>query len=297
MNAFWRKDNFKAKNLLPFLQLLLADQLTKWTRKSGKIDNPVIILGCGRSGTSILKESVSAHDRIATYPFEANELWHPRYYPWHESKMDIPPYWVDPVGFCAHTQSQMTDHDEARLRASFGNFQTISGKDHLLLKSAMVSFMVPRLIELIPNLRFIHLVRDGRAVAYSYAKKQHELATRKSEYYGSTEFNQSMDELLISCSHLWQRSIDKMIDVDKELGLTDEGRMLTVRYEDFCEKPEKVSQSIFSWMHLPSDGVNKDAYPNIRSTNAQFERKLESSILESMTHIMKAGLAHHGYQQ
>lgn len=295
MKAFWRKDNFQVKNMIPFLELLLANGLTKWTSQKGRIRNPVIILGCGRSGTSILKEVLSSHKSIATYPFEANELWHPRYYPWHESAMDVAPFWFDPEAFCSHTQGQMTEKDKHALIASFGNFQTLTGKNHLLLKSAMVSFMIPSLLELIPNLRFIHLVRDGRAVALSYAKKQQRLAADKSELYGSTEYDLGFDDLLLRCSQLWQDTIDNMITHDAKLDLTSTGRMLTVRYEDFCVHPERVADEIFKWMGLPRNHISKRAYPSVSSMNSGFENNLDSKHLNTMLSTMRSGLTFHGY--
>ncbi|MCB9186211.1 MAG: sulfotransferase [Flavobacteriales bacterium] len=295
MKAFWRKDNFQVKNMIPFLELLLANGLTQWTSHKGRIRNPVIILGCGRSGTSILKEVLSSHKSLATYPFEANELWHPRYYPWHESAMDIAPFWYDPKAFSLHTQRQMSEKDEHALLASFGNFQSLTGKKHLLLKSAMVSFMIPRLLELIPDLRFIHLVRDGRAVALSYAKKQQRLASDKSDLYGSSEYDLSFDDLLLSCSQLWQDTIDDMIVHDSNLDLTGSGRMLTVRYEDFCKSPEQLANEIYQWMGLPGNPFGKKTYPSVSSMNSGVENNLDPKYADIMLSKMSSGLAFHGY--
>ena len=66
-----------------------------------KLRNPVFIIGSGRSGTTLLINTLAVHDDIATYSGEANDLWHPQTYPWRDSKHRdfLPPIWVDPEDF------------------------------------------------------------------------------------------------------------------------------------------------------------------------------------------------------
>src|SRR3990172_7807033 len=61
---------------------------------AGKIKNPFFIIGCNRSGKSLLASTLAYHRRIAVYPEEGLELWHPQTFPWlHSSHRDyLPPY-------------------------------------------------------------------------------------------------------------------------------------------------------------------------------------------------------------
>jgi len=48
-----------------------------------QLNNPFFLVNCGRSGTSFLFSLLALHKDIAAYPEEANELGHPKAYPWH----------------------------------------------------------------------------------------------------------------------------------------------------------------------------------------------------------------------
>jgi len=62
-----------------------------------KLERSHFIIGCGRSGTTIIVDTLAVHPEIATYPDEANVLWHPQTFPWRFSKYKdlVPPIEVE----------------------------------------------------------------------------------------------------------------------------------------------------------------------------------------------------------
>ena len=58
----------------------------------------------------------------------------------------------------------------ARLRASFDRVRRFGGGNHVVSKRIANNRRIPLLARAFPDARFVHLVRDGRAVAYSLAE-------------------------------------------------------------------------------------------------------------------------------
>ena len=100
-------------------------------------------------------------------------MWHPKAYPLRYSNLEKPPIWVDPYKFTQMSLEDWTPRDRRSIRAIFGAYQAICRKKYFLNESAMIVFMIPYILELFPEARFIHMYRDGRAVAFSYAKTEY----------------------------------------------------------------------------------------------------------------------------
>lgn len=80
---------------------------------------------------------------------------------------------------------------------------------------------------LFPQAKFIHMVRDGRDVAISFARTP----------WWHKDVNLNLER--------WEREINK-IDEDGTLILKD--RMLTIRYEDFILSPEEVTKKVCGFL-------------------------------------------------
>lgn len=103
----------------------------------------VFIIGCARSGTSILGELVASHPDV-TYFFEEHRLWQGNRPPDHDR-------WTEPIG-----------RDVKRIRAYFNH------KGRLVVeKCPRNTLRVPFLKTVFPEAKIIHIVRDGRDVACS----------------------------------------------------------------------------------------------------------------------------------
>src|SRR4030067_112120 len=83
---------------------------------------PIIIIGTGRCGTSLLVKILNSHPGISGFPGEANELWHPRLEPFESAAIDIPPIEVDPKRFCEVSVANWPPQHGERIRDTFIGF-------------------------------------------------------------------------------------------------------------------------------------------------------------------------------
>ncbi|MFC1735108.1 sulfotransferase [Candidatus Hydrogenedentota bacterium] len=129
------------------------------------ISRPIFIIGCGRSGTTILGTTLSKHRKI-TYLNEPRHLWFPCF-----PKTDI---WSEKAAR-RHGKIVLTDADAdprqgERLRRIF-KFETIrTGRPVLVEKLPVNGFRLRFICKIFPDARFIHIYRNGLEVARSIDK-------------------------------------------------------------------------------------------------------------------------------
>lgn len=266
-------------------------------RFAGKLRNPFIIIGCGRSGTTLLVDTLAAHKEIAAYPDEANELWHPQTFPWRYSEHQdhLPPIEVDPAEYTRLSLKYRTPSQEQRLRAVFGAYQFVMGKDCFLNKSAMITFMIPYILNQFPDAKFIHVVRDGRGVALSWAKKVHTTIAENFASYENQRFGISFDDLLGNCANSWKLHIEEIETQKKTLDLERKGILFEFRYEDFCLAPNKYLAQIADFMGISSAFFADLDYSHITSRNFKYEEELPEAKKLELFQIMEPALREKGY--
>lgn len=260
-----------------------------------RLKNPFFIIGWGRSGTSMFHRWLASHEDIAAYPDEANEMWHPRAFPWRYSNLELPPFGADPYIFTQISLKQRLPRDDKRIRATFGAYQLIAGGQCFLNKSVMISFMIPYVLKIFPEGRFIHLVRDGRAVILSHAKRQRAFIERTPEIYKKRGYDFTYEILLKNYAKCWN---EQMLEVEtqvEELGLWDRGVFCELRYEDFCANPRECLSFIATFMGLDPDGFQRRDYSHVNNANYKFQNELDQATLDKVTQIMESTLRAKGY--
>jgi protein-tyrosine sulfotransferase len=216
---------------------------------------PAFILGCGRSGTTVLLNALAGHREVAAWPGEANDLWHPTLYPWHRTDGTIPPMWADPEAFTRASIASWPERHGEKVLATFGAFQALRRRPVFVNKSPMLSLMVPTLRELVPEAKFVHLVRDGRAVTASLVKKELP-KLRRHELYATSGHLPNADDAVGYFARSWSTQVEA---IDSALVGAD---ALTIRYEDLAARPAEVMASITS--HL---GISVEQVPNVDNRN------------------------------
>lgn len=119
----------------------------------------IFIGGCGRSGTTVFKEILNRHPRIACGP-ETSMFGLP-FDPRH-----IAPYWEVPVD---ELRASMTRSGNLVrfAEAFYGAFAEREGKARWADKTPNNVRALPKILTWFPESRFIHVVRDGRDVVCS----------------------------------------------------------------------------------------------------------------------------------
>lgn len=264
---------------------------------AGKLKNPFFIIGCNRSGTTMLVDTLAAHRDIAAYPDEANELWHPQTFPWLYSKLrdQLPPIGVNPKVYTELSLKYRTPTDARRIQAVFGAYQFVLGRKCFLNKSAMIAFMIPYILDNFPKAKLIHIVRDGRGVALSWAKKELKQVEKNLDVYRRQGFGITFDEFLKTFSESWKLHIYEIEAQKKALDLVERGVLFELRYEDFCSNPQYFINELFSFIGIPAAGFRLERLAHITSMNYKYREDLNERTIEIMTGIMEPALEKWGY--
>ena len=195
---------------------------------------PFFIVGCGRSGSSLLRSMLNRHEAIAI-PLESLFIID---YLRVSKRIDL-----------AQLKAMLVNEPEIRewglditlkdIEGSQTIEQAIELIHELYTRSHGKSFWgqkTPRFVrhtELLhahfPQARFVHLIRDPRAVVNSLIRSD---VHRSNAYHGS---------------HRWRR------EVDKGLAFTElhSDRATTVHYEDMVQDPETSLRTILQFLGLP----------------------------------------------
>jgi hypothetical protein len=123
-----------------------------------EMSDPVFILGCGRSGTTILGTVLAKHKKI-TYLNEPRQLWSMVY-----PETDV---WGSSQASLQLTANDASEIKNKRIRRFF-YFETIrTGSPVLIEKLPVNSFRLGFIDRIFPSARYIHIIRNGLEVASS----------------------------------------------------------------------------------------------------------------------------------
>ena len=112
---------------------------------------PVFIVGCARSGTTILGELLDRHPDL--------KVWYEPYFVWD---MHLPLSETD-----ARTEAQAEPSVVRYLQREFEIFERKGGGRTIVEKSPDACFRIPFIHAVFPDARWVHIFRDGRDVALS----------------------------------------------------------------------------------------------------------------------------------
>lgn len=245
---------------------------------------PVIILGAGRSGTNALRDMLNALPQISTWPCdEINPIWRHGNVLWPND--EIPPARATPavVKF---------------IRRAFEKQWKRSGKPaYVLEKTCANTLRVDFIDRVLPQARYIHIVRDGRAVIPSAQKRWRGELEVKSlpyflnkarfiplsdiPYFGYTFIRNRMSMIFGATERMsmWgprfadvQSYQDKpLVDIcaaqwaacvdhsDRALAQIDGARVLQIAYEDMTSNPMGTLTQILEFLDPGADVLTRDA--------------------------------------
>jgi hypothetical protein len=197
------------------------------------------IVGCARSGTSILGELIAAHPAVK-YVFEATKVW-------------------ESIGRRADGSHRLTADDASwrvrrRIRRQFARCHGYCEPDAIVVeKCPRNTLRIPFLHRVFPHARFIHIIRDGRDVACSLVPG---LASGRWQHLRPPGWQaiEAQYEGVARCAMAW-RSVVELAREDLR-----EVPHLNVRYEDLVRSPVATAQAILNFLGLdPSPAVSEFA--------------------------------------
>ncbi|WP_162558659.1 sulfotransferase family protein [Robertkochia solimangrovi] len=214
---------------------------------------PVFLIGCGRSGTTILGETLGKHSDIS-YLNERRDLWHQAY-----PEFDI---WSDNVEN-PKLIAEKKDHINAKTDLLQFLFHKEQVKDRckvLLEKLPINNFRLEFLNEAFPDAKYIYLHRNGLEVATSIEK-----LANAGNWYGENSSKWKLLNDLIKNNEEFQ---DFKLD-NFEKGLlewrfslersemffesSNPANLHRLSYKSFIDNPEFQLKMIFDFLELDLD--------------------------------------------
>lgn len=208
--------------------------------------SPIFIVGCERSGTTLLRVMLDNHTNIAI-PYEAERfsklvsVQDPWKYSW--DKEDVISI-IEEVLCVPKIAFWGINKDE--VLAELGNADVYSYSDILKAlyqanarkhgkkrwgdKTPVNTFELFNIIKAFPDAQFIHIVRDGRDVYLSWTKAPW------------AKLN------LIKAAYKWKRWVMAAYRFGECLS---DGQYLEIRYEDLISDPEKILRKICTFLEEP----------------------------------------------
>jgi hypothetical protein len=223
-------------------------------------DPPFFIVGSARSGTTFLRLTLNAHREIAVPPesrfitelsqgkdevdarqFLAALQRHPRFVAW-----ELP---IDAVAR-ELPGSERIPYSNA-IRATYNAYASAHGKSRWGDKTPRYILNIPQLATLFGDARFIHLIRDGRDVALSYADVP----------FGPKN--------VAKAAEIWASRVGTGIRDGRAL---ESGRYLEVMYTDLVEDNEAQLKDISEFVGVEFDPVMLDRDATSKGALARAEK-------------------------
>ena len=142
------------------------------------LSRPIFIIGCGRSGTTILGTSLSRHRRV-TYLNEPRHLWFSAF-----PETDV---WTSKAGArggrLVLTEADVDLRKSMKLRRLFQAQTVLTRRPVLIEKLPINTFRLEFIHRIFPEARFIHLFRNGLEVARSIQKE-----SERGKWFGADSY-------------------------------------------------------------------------------------------------------------
>jgi hypothetical protein len=247
--------------------------------------NPfVFIVGCPRSGTTLLQRMLDCHSQVAITP---ETHWIPR---WYEKKKDkgitpeglvtpkllrklraFPRFWewgIEPAEVEALIEPQGTVSYSRFISALFDRYGHKRGKPLVGDKTPGYARNLPVLHALWPEAKLVHLIRDGRDVCLSVLSWPRARSWNADE--GAARFS-TWAESPVCATALWW---DWHVRLAREAGLAFEpGVYAELRYEALVADPPGACRKLCTFMGIPYDEAMLRLYESrARQGNAGDEK-------------------------
>ncbi len=246
---------------------------------------PFFIIGTGRCGTTLLVNILNTHSDLLGYPGEANELWHPNSYPYSKKSIDTVPIVENPRQFTDISIQNWPTQHEQKIQKRFEGYNFAKGsKQTLFIKSAMISFMIPKLRTLFPDSKFIHIYRNGPSVVESFLKK---------EWGKYASYFDSQDVYRHHCANYWNECLLEIERQRVEMSLNEEV-LFEFSYEYLCERPTECLNKLATFLEINSEVFKFDT-TQIVSQNYKVGNYAEDDDWDALLQMMSEGMKLKGY--
>lgn len=238
-----------------------------------KLPHPVFIIGCNRSGTTLLFNTLSGHPAAWSWYIEAQEVFH-RHYPVDDAmgeRVTAPPSPAvarsirDALFARAHNKEYFADrpllgHIPRKMLQRQLNPLYKPGALRLVEKTPANSLRIPLLEQLFPDARYLFLVRRGEDVVSSLMEGWKNWSAPRTgperwfytrwHYLIPPDWRAYIDRPLEEiCAFQW---IEATRTAWNDLQRHCQGRFLRLRHEDLVAQPQAEYRKILHFCDFPA---------------------------------------------
>jgi Sulfotransferase family len=195
-------------------------QSTSVRGEPSEVNHPIFIVGCHRSGTSVLRQSLDSHPRISAGPEDPTLFW------LSKTDTDLTRERREGYGFAEEEWFALVRDLVEKVHGRYADDQ---GKTRWAMKHPEATLVVDYLGRVFPDCQVIHIVRHPRDVLDSSRRK---FGETKGPFYGKR----------------WADYVRAAEDAGERLG---KDRFRTIRYEDLVANPESELRKLVAWLGEP----------------------------------------------
>jgi hypothetical protein len=259
--------------------------------KTARSKAPVFVIGCSRSGTTLLYHMLLSSGNFAVYRMESMifTLLEPRFRPlsrprnkrrmldaWYNTRLyersGLEPSEIEPriMAECRNGGDFLRIIMEEMSRKQGVERWAETTPEHLLY--------MRRIKETIPNALIIHVIRDGRDVALSWEKLSQ-----------IRRFPWDRKRAAMAAGIYWEWIVNEGRRAGRTLG----GDYLEVRYEDLVLKPIEVLRNLepFIAHNLDYERITRVAIGSVSAPNTAFKGDRRNPVGRWMTELTRPELA------
>lgn len=265
---------------------------------------PLFIVGLPRSGSTVFYNTLALHPRVAWIsqtskkfprsllltriysrvrldrrPTEGHRIWR-RFAPRDDDVL---------------TRADATEVHRRFYRRLVDVHERLTGRDRFLSKYPRNVLRMDWLDAIFPDALFLHLIRDGRAVARSTLEMRDRHGGRDRWWGARPREWRELDRLdpLEAVSRQWKVTIEH---ARRSAAAFTEGRYIEIRYEDFCERPVETLVKVGEWADLRwPDGAAAEASRSVESRNYKWRDGFDADEIATIERAQSPLLQDLGY--
>ena len=215
--------------------------------------NLILIVGTGRSGTSLLKSILDNQKNIASFGNEFNSLWHPGVYPEMKIKDHlIPKHHEDPLMYTIYSifMNNIFTNLIRELFFIYIKFKLLN--KNFLIKSSLITFLIPMFVLRFKKIKIICLRRNKHDFIRSMIKKNFIKNKKKKKWKISvSEYSKELENLYYVHENFYNSFYYKGLKSKKILlevnykNLTKNTNTTLKKIQKFCNLENKIIISSF----------------------------------------------------
>ncbi len=268
-----------------------------WDWKRPDSPDPVFIVGCSRSGTTVTYETFASSAELLSLGYEIPKFWNTL---WGPEKNN----WASEAAVQTNAH---TSHREAAQRFFYQRL----GSGRVLDKTCINVMRLPYLYQLFPDATFVYIHRDGRdnisslmngwrydghfGLSKFLGDSPERVAINNGEFCewsfflppGWRDFNQSTLEEV--CAYQWITANQMALEAKK---LIPAEQWVQLRYEDIFDAPVEMFKDAFQRLNITFDDTIRERCENLSSRHTSIvkgtpkQRKWEIQNPEAILSIL-----------